>query len=305
MALQSPGLTLAIEPLFGHIRPALDLIDALGPTDFSAGAPGIDIKPGTTVKMPLSTVAAATAFVDTATAASTGGTVHNYLTGGDTEWASLTATHFLSGYDLKGENIDQGVNAARIKQLFSKRCGVSIAMAVRNTIRTALDSTTNIAVSTAVKIPAAGSATLADYDGLASAKDWFDPTEACLVVNGTEWAAIKAVMHNAHLSASPQSIAEELGFKKVILLAGMTRRMCIVPYSSIGFIARVPALIADYEESGVETDEKSGLSIGIVVASERGDNKRVVNGDLWFGCATVGCAAAASTPGIIGVGTAV
>ena len=86
---------------------------------------------------------------------------------------------------------------------------------------------------------------------------------------------------------------------------GMTRRMCIVPYSSIGFIARVPALIADYEESGVETDEKSGLSIGIVVAEEQKLNRRVVNGDLWFGCAAISASAnATSTKGIIKVGTA-
>ena len=76
-------------------------------------------------------------------------------------------------------------------------------------------------------------------------------------------------------------------------------------YLSAGVAVPTPDEHVISEESGVETDEKSGLSIGIVVASERGDNKRVVNGDLWFGCATVGCAAAATTPGIIGVGTAV
>ena len=171
-----------------------------------------------------------------------------------------------------------------------------------NAIRTSLDGTT---LSTGVKIPAVGSATLAHYDGLATAKDWYDPAEACLVVNGTEYSNIKQLMHAAHLSAAPQSIAEELGFKKVIVLAGMTARACIVPYSSIGFISRVPALIADYEESGVETDEKSGLAVGIVVASERGDNKRVVSGDLWFGVASISASAnATTTKGIIKVGTA-
>ena len=52
MALTSPALTLSIETLFGHIKPALDLIDALGPTDFSSDAPGIEIKPGATTKVP-------------------------------------------------------------------------------------------------------------------------------------------------------------------------------------------------------------------------------------------------------------
>ena len=218
MALTSPALTLSIETLFGHIKPALDLIDALGPTDFSSDAPGIEIKPGATTKVPLSTVSAALAFDDDS---------NNYLTGGDTDWASLTCAHYLQGFDLRGTNIDQGVNAARVKQLFSKRCGAGIALAVRNAIRTALDGTT---ASTGVKIAAVGTVTLAGYDGLAHAVSWYDPTEACLVVNGTEYANIKQLMHAAHLSASPESIAAELGFKKVIVLAGMTARACVVTY---------------------------------------------------------------------------
>lgn len=289
MALTSPGLTLSIEALFGHIRPALDIIDALGPTDFSAEAPGLDVKPGATIKVPLSTVSAASAF---------NASSNNYLTGGDTEWASLTASHYLKGFDVTGVNIDQGVNAPRIKQLFSKRAGVSIAMAAKAAIISALDGTT---ASTGVKIVA--SPTLAQYDALATAVNWYDPTEACLVVNGTEYAKIKGVMHGAHLSATPESIAAELGFRKVIVLGSMTARAVIVPYSSIGFLARVPTLIASYKESGVETDETSGLSVGIVVADDQATNKEVVNADLWFGVAAVSANAAATTPGIIKVGT--
>ena len=293
MALTSPALTLSIEALFGHIRPALDLIDALGPTDFSAGSPGMDVKPGTTVKVPLSTVEAASAF---------NASSNNYLTGGNTDWASLTAAHYLKGFDITGVNIDQGVNAPRIKQLFSNRCGVGIAMAAKNAIKTALDGTT---ASTAVTLAAVGTVTLAGYDGLAHAVDWFDPAEACLVVNGTEYANIKTLMHAAHLSAAPASIAEELGFKKVIVLAGMTARAGIVPYSSIGFMGRVPTILASYRESGIETDEKSGLSLGIVVAEDQATNKQVVNGDLWFGVAAISASANASTTkGIIKVGTA-
>ncbi len=292
MALTSPGITLATEALFGNVKPALDLIEKLGPTDFSAEAPGIDVKPGATLKFPWSTVSAAQAY---------NASSNNYLTGGDTDWASLTCAHYLQGFDLRGTNIDQGVNAARVKQLFSKRCGAGIALAVRNTIRTALDGTT---ASTGVTIPAVGSVTLAGYDGLATAKDWFDPTTSRLVVNGTEYANIKQLMHAAHLSATPENIAAELGFKKVIVLPGMTARICIVPFSSIGFIARVPELVADFQESGIETDPDSGLSIGIVVAEEQKLNRRVVNGDLWFGCAAISASAnATSTKGIIKVGT--
>ena len=146
---------------------------------------------------------------------------------------------------------------------------------------------------------------LADYDKLATEKDWYNPMDCCLVLNGAEYAKLKAVMHAAHLSASPAALAEELGFKKVIVLSGMTARAAIVPYGSLGFMARVPALVADYKESGVETDPDSGLSIGIVVATDQGINREVVNGDLWFGCAAVSASADADkTHGIIKVGTA-
>ena len=264
MALTSPALTLSIESLFGHIRPALDIIDALGPTDFSADKPSLDVKPGATIKVPLSTVAAASAF---------NASTNNYLTGGSTDWASLTAAHDLQGFDITGVNIDQGVNASRMKQLFAKRAGVGIAMAVKSAIITALDGTT---ASTGVKIAAVGTVTLAGYDGLAQSVSWFDPTEACLVVNGTEYANIKQLMHAAHLSATPENMAAELGFKKVICLAGMTARACIVPYSSIGFIGRVPTLLASYQEAGTETDEASGKVKPVTLKSQQFVNFIVV-----------------------------
>lgn len=289
MALTNPGITMAVHALFANIKPALDLIKALGPTDFSAGEPGLDVKPNTTIKYPLSTVAAALAFDDD---------TNNYLTGGDTAWGSLTATHFLQGYDLKGENIDAGVNAARIQQLFTSRAGTGIAMAAVGSIKTALDGTTG---STAVELPA--SPTLAQYDGLASAKDWFDPANATLCLNGAEWAKVKGVMHGAHLSATPQNVAEELGFRKVVLVPGMTARACIVPYGSMGFIARVPAIVADYISAGTVTEPDSGLSIGIVVAGDQAHNRRVANADLWFGAVALSANAAATTKGIIKVGT--
>lgn len=291
MALTSPALTLSIEALFGNIKPALDIIKLLGPTDFSAEAPGVDIKPGTTIEVPLSTVAAAGVFDEE---------TNNYLTGGNTEWATLIAKHYLQGFDLKGTNIDEGVNAARVKQLFSKRCGTGISMACVGAIKAALDATT---VSTAVTLPA--TATLAQYDALASAKDWYNGRDSVLCLSGGEYSKLKGVFHAEHLSAAPQAMAEELGFKAVLLIPGLTARAVIVPYGSLGFQARVPTLIADYKEAGVETDPDSGLSVGIVVASEQRTNKLVVNGDIWFGCAAVSASAdAEKTKGIIKVGTA-
>lgn len=289
MALTSPALTLAVEAMFGNIKPALDIIDALGPTDFSDGAPGVDVKPGATIKVPLSTVGAAQAF---------NASSNNYLTGGDTDWATLTASHYLQGYDVSGVNLDQGVNAARIRQLFAKRCGSSIAMAARAAIVSALDGAT---ASTGVKI--AASPTLAQYDALASACDWFNPAECVLVLNGAEWVKVKGVLHGSHLSASPQSAAEELGFKRVVVLP-TTGRAFIVPFGSMGFISRVPQIVADYKEHGTETDPDSGLSVGIVVADEQSGNRIVVNGDLWFGAALLSANAAATTPGVVKVGTA-
>ena len=66
----------------------------------------------------------------------------------------------------------------------------------------------------------------------------------------------------------------------------------------------MPALLASYKEAGTETDETSGLSVGIVVADDQATNKEVVNADLWFGVAAVSANAGATTAGIINVGTA-
>ena len=70
MALTNPGITMAVHALFANIKPALDLIEALGPTDFSAEEPGVDVKPGTTVKYPLSVVSAALRAIRSAPASS-------------------------------------------------------------------------------------------------------------------------------------------------------------------------------------------------------------------------------------------
>lgn len=291
MALTSPGITLAIEPLFGFIKPQLDIIRKIGATDFSNEAPtaGFDVKPGATVKVQLSGVSAALEYnVDS----------NNYLTGGTTTYGQLTATHFLQGYDLNGVNIDSGVDLARTKQKFSMRCAAGLSMAMLGALKTALNGVTT---STGVKLVA--SPTLAQYDALAADVSWLDRTTSTLVVNGAEWAKIKGVLHGADLSATPANAAAELGFANLVVIPGLTARACIVPMSSIAFLGRVPAIVADYKEYGTETDPDSGLSIGIVVASEQATNRLIVNGDLWFGVITAGANAAASTAGIINVGT--
>lgn len=289
MALSSPGLVLAVPATFGFIKPQLDLIRRLGATDFSAEDPGLKSEPGVTVKYPLSVVSKALAFDDD---------TNNYLTGGNTEYGELTATHFLQGYDMRGTDIDKGQNAARIKQLFSMRAGTGISMAIQDVLRSSLDGTI---ASTGVLLDA--NPALADYDNLAADVTWLDKYNSALVVNGAEWAKIKVALHSKNLSASTKSAAEELGFRDVIVLPGMTARAVIVPVSSIGFMGGVPAIVADYKEFGTETDEDSGLTLGIVVANDQGKNRIVVNGDLWFGSCALSANAAATTAGIIKVGT--
>ena len=289
MAITAPGLTLAIEPLFGAIKPVLGTIQKIGATDFSAAAPGADIKPGTTVKYPISSIEQASEY---------NASTNNYTTGGSTSWASLTATHFLKGYDLCGEDIDKGVNASRIRQLFTLRAGGAIGRAVQSATSTALDGAT---ASTGVTLPAAP--TLAQYIALAADKAWLDRASSCLVLNGAELALVRGVCAAAHLAGSDDEIARYLGFGSLALLPGMTARAVIVPESSVGFLARVPAIAAKYVQAGVQSDPDTGLSVGIVVADDQANNRQIANADLWFGAAVLSANAAASTAGVVKVGT--
>ena len=291
MALTSPALTLATEAMFGNIKPALDLLKRLGPTDFSAGAPEYVVKPGATIKVPVSSIAAAQAYNDS---------TNNYLTGGATDWASLTCAHYLQGFDISGVNVDQGVDKARMEQLFTRRAGTGIAYAVQGALTSALDGAT---ASTGVQIPAVGSATLDSYMGLATAKSWYTGFGSALVVNGTEYANIKSLFAAKGIVGSEAQLASYLGFKDLIVVPGMTARAVIVPDGSMGFLGRVPALIANYPESGVETDADTGLSVGIVIADDQVHNKRVANADLWFGAYLISANAGATTAGAIKVGT--
>lgn len=288
--ITAPGITLAIDALFGNMKPNVDVLRKMGMTDFSAEAPGLDIKPGTTMKVPLSTVTEALEYDEDS---------NNYLTGGDTEYGTLTATHFLQGYDIKGVDVDKGVNAPRIKQLFSYRCAGGCSMAMLGVLKTSLNGVT---ASTGVQIP--DSPDLANYTGMAADLKWLHREMATLVVNGAEWSKIQAAMHAKNLSATKANAAEELGFASIVVLPGMKPRACIVPAFSMGFIGRVPAIVADYEQSGAETDPDSGLTIGLVVANDQEHNRKVINGDLWFGAIALSAPAAADSAGIIKVGTA-
>ena len=292
MALTSPALTLAVEALWGNVKPVLDGVRKLGFTDFSADRPNLPVKPGATVKVPISSIAKAAEYNESS---------NHYRTGGSTSWATLTAKHYLQGFDITGVDVDQGVDAARMKQLFTMRAGAGIAMAVQAGVKTALDGTT---ASTAVTLKAAGTATVDDYLNIADSLEWLDRASACLAVNGSELGAIKAKLAAANIIGTPSELAAYMGFKDIVLVPGMSARMCIVPAGTLGLIARVPEIIARYMEVGTETDPDTGLSVGIVVADDQDHNRLIANADLWFGVATLSAPAAAGTAGIIKVGTA-
>lgn len=275
MALTSPALTLANEVLFANCKPVLDALRRLGPTDFSEGKPEIQAAPGATIKVPVSSVSAALAYNES---------TNNYLTGGDTVWASLTASHYLQGFDITGVNVDQGVNAGRMKQLFALRASTGIAMAIQAAIKGAFNALTE---STIVTLAGTATATIEDYMKLGDDIVNLDKSTSVLVVNGTEWASIKAKFAaKSIVAAGSADYAQFIGFKDIVVVPGMTPRAVIVPANSFGCMARVPAIIAGYPEFGTEVDPDTGLAVGIVVASNQATNKQVVNADMWFGCCT-------------------
>lgn len=291
MALTSPALTVAVPALFGAIRPTLDTLRRIGATDFSADAPEYDVKPGATIKIPISSVTAASAYNDS---------TNNYLTGGSTDWATLVCTHYLRGYDVSGVNVDQGVDAGKMKQLFALRAGKSIAAAAMANAKTALDGVT---ASTAVKLPALASAGISDYQTLGSDLNWLDRANAVLALNAAEYAHVKAAFAAANVIGTERELAEFIGFRDLVCVPGLTARAVIVPDGAVGFLGRVPAIIADYPEFGVEVDDESGLAVGIVRANDQTHNRIVVNADLWFGTSVLSAPAGATTAGAVNVGT--
>lgn len=289
MAITAPGLVLAIPALFGMIKPQLDTLRKLGAVDFAASADGImPITPGATFKVPVSSVAAALEY---------NATTNNYCTGGDTSWAQLTATHFLQGYDISGEDVDKGVSQARMEQLFARRAGAGIAMAVQGTLKTALDGATT---STGVTVPAISTATVGDYLKIADgASGWLDKSTSVLAVNGAAYADLKAKFAANNIIGTATEMAQFMGFADLVVVPGMTARFVIVPATSVGFVGRVPEIIADYPQAGVQVDDDTGLAIGIVVANDQCHNRRIVNADLWFGTTVLSANAAATTAGVI------
>lgn len=294
MAITSPGLVLAIPALFGFIKPKTDTLLKLGATDFAAAADGIlDVKPGATLKVPISSVTGALEYdYDD----------NNYCKGGDTSWASLTATHFLQGYDISGEDVDKGASQQRMEQLFARRAGAGIAMAMQGVVKDALDGATE---STGVTVPAIGTADLSDYMNIANSvvgadgEPWLDKSASILAVNSAAYADIKKLFAAGHIIGTDAELAAFMGFADLVLVPGMTARFAVIPPTSVGFIARVPAIVADYPQAGVQVDDATGLAVGIVVANDQCHNRRIVNADLWFGVKVLSANAAATTAGVI------
>ena len=223
MAITLSGIALSIEEMFANIRPATDKLMKLGSVDFSDAAPAYDIKPGATVKVPLSTIAAASAFNTSS---------NHYGTGGATSFGDLTATHYLQGFDLSGEDLDKGVNASRMKNLFARRAGGGIAMAAMGAVKTALDAVT--ANTTVTLNSTMANRVVGDYLNLAGGLTWLDKTTSVLAVNGATLANIKSLL--AAINVTPVSLtelAQYLGFRDIVLIPGMTASAVIVDRKSV------------------------------------------------------------------------
>ena len=271
MAIQSPALSLAVPAMFGNIKPVVDAVRKLGMTDFAADANGIiDVKPGATIKVPVSSISAASAFDESA---------NNYLTGGVTTWADMTCVHYLQGFDINGTNLDEGVNAPRMRQLFASRAGSGIAAAVQDAVAGALDAVT----ASSITAPTTVDGVLALGDDI----KWLNKSTSMLAVNGTFLASMKKLLASEHITGTPDELAQYCGFAGCVLVPGMTASCAIVPASAMGFLGRVPAIVASYQETGTEVDQDSGLAVGVVVANDQGKNRVVVNADLWFGATAI------------------
>ena len=290
MAITSPALTLAMDAMFGNIKPVIDALKKLGATDFSADAPGFQVKPGATIKIPVSSIEAASEYNDTS---------NNYLTGGNTDWATLTATHYLKGFDVSGVNVDQGCDAQKMKQLFTARAGAGIAAAVQANIKSALDGATASTGLTLKAITSSDGPIIDDYLALGDKNDWLNKATSMIAVNGTLLANIEKVFAAQHIIGTPDELAQYMGFAGCVLVPGMTARAAIVPAGSMGFLGRVPAIIARFMEAGAQMDEDTGLSVGIVLADDQAHNRLVANADLWFGSALMSAPANAETAGVI------
>lgn len=278
MAITSPALTVAMDVMFGNIKPVLDAVRKIGATDFSGEAPQYNVAPGATIKIPVSSVEAASAY---------NADSNNYLTGGSTDWAELTASHYLQGFDVSGVDVDNGVNAGRMRQLFTARAGAGIAAAVQNNIKTALDGlTAQSQVQLPIKSGETGSdPTIDNWLALADTVDWLDKSTSCLAVNGTGLASLKKCFAAAGIPCDLDNMAAMCGFASVVLVPGKTARATIIPAGAAGFLGRVPTIIARYMEAGTQVDPDTGLTVGIVLADDQAHNRVVANADLWFGTA--------------------
>ena len=291
MALTSPALTLALPALFGNIKPALDIVRRIGPTDFSAEAPEYVVAPGATIKVPVASITAASEYNDS---------TNNYTTGGSTAWATLNAKHYLQGFDITGVNVDEGVDAGRMRQIFAIRAGSGIASACMKAMKDGLDG---LEASTTVVLPAVATAGISDYQNLGGGVDWLNRAGSVLALNAVEYANLKKVFAAEHVIGTEKELAEFIGFSDIVCVPGMEARAVIIPYSSVGMLSRVPTIIANYREAGVQVDDDSGLAVGIVVANDQTHNRIVCNGDIWFGVTAIDAGSTSAKAGAIKVGT--
>lgn len=279
MAIQSPALSVGLATLFGDIRPALDVVKRLGGSyDFSDGPDGIVLAPaGETVKVPISSVNAAGVY---------NATTNNYFTGADTDWASMTPTLYLKGFDISGVDVDKGCDAKKFENLFTRRASKSIGAAILAAVPTVFGA----------PVSTSRAYTIADLMQIGAEYSWLDKSRAALVVNGATFGKIKAAFATAQ-TFTKQEITEALGFREIVVMPCGADEWHVIPDGAFGMRAAVPTAVAKYAETGVETDEESGFSVGIKVANDEAHNRIIVNVDCWFGMWTI--MGSSSAPGLV------
>lgn len=289
--IKSAALSASVGELFAKATPALAKVAQLGFTDFAATAPEFYIAPNATIKAPLFGSGVAAAFAAGS---------NDFLSGSE-QTGTMTASNLLIGHSITGQTLDGIDGAPRIKQIFAARAGMGLGAGAIALACTALDS----ASTSSINIPAIGTVTLAQYQGLVNKKDWIQPALSVLVLNGAEMANVKALFAANGVIATPEELAAYLGFAAVVCMP-TTARAFIIPEGCFGMLGRVPTLVANYRESGVEVDPETGLAVNIVVADDQASNKIKVSANAWLAAGIKSYSSSAATvPGVIKIGTGV
>ena len=261
-SLTSPALVFATDKAIIAARKALAKVGYFA-TDFSADA----VQPGTTMKIPVFTPGAASAF---------NASTNNYeTTDGSVAYVAVTFDHHVKHtfqFDDKDFTLANGTNFwANAGRASGNALAKAIAAAV-----SALINKTNIPKS-ATNEAVFASVTKTTVAKLrdACAKADIDPGETVLMLTPTLFADLLATL-DANVYGGPEAIRYGIvdglyGFKAVMengdLSASTDEKLngCLIPTDGLVVAGRqVPVLSPTvYEEIGTTRDEVSGLVVGV------------------------------------------